>query len=511
MRRASLRTVLIALFLLVVPAAGAGETTVPKSPGKAWIPESLKMWLEGLELMHTARGDDAVAWLEKKRRERPNDPCVYYFLALAFGEFRYGDDEARSSEGELIEKGLELAGDAESDDPGARYCEGALYGFRAVNRVQTGKYMGAGFDGKRLRRIMMDLNEEYPDFVDTRFWIGTYEYGADVLPGYIKFFKALLLLPGGDRDRGFEMMEEVTRRGILDRFNSHFLLNGFYAEQGMVEAERRVLESFARTYPDFPWATILLAWHFADLDPPDFDRALTLARSAVDAADAREGEYAGELARETRLSLAQIHFQALDHQAVVDTLQPVFEASRGDRVKETEAVFHLLLSLNRTGRHEQAVAIFEDLAKRYPDSPSLPELRRLVDQLDRESGLSYEAVLPARKLARDGKEDEATTAFAELLATYPGDPEILFRAGQFHFDAEHYTHAEAMLRKAVGGSPEKPTYIVPYANLLLGQICDVTGRREQAKGFYRRAREAAGGDLWITRRADEYLKNAYEK
>ena len=68
MRRAfRLPAAVISVFLL----AGSAVAT-----DGAWIPESLEMWLEGLELMHTARGDDAVAWLEKKRRERPNDSVM---------------------------------------------------------------------------------------------------------------------------------------------------------------------------------------------------------------------------------------------------------------------------------------------------------------------------------------------------------------------------------------------------------------------------------------------------
>ena len=178
------------LALALAPGATAERVPAELPRAEAWIPDSLAHWLEGITLLHEAEAEKAVDWFEAKRHESPGDPCAHYFVAMAYEEFGFGQDEGKPTWEELIDRGLEAADELDTDEPGARYCEGALYGLRAENRVQRGKYLGAAYDGKRFRRIMLDLEEEHPDFVDTLFWIGTYEYAADVLPGHIKFFKA---------------------------------------------------------------------------------------------------------------------------------------------------------------------------------------------------------------------------------------------------------------------------------------------------------------------------------
>jgi tetratricopeptide (TPR) repeat protein len=490
------------LWTVVAPAAAAEE---------AWIPESLEPWLEGLALLHEARETEAVSWFEARRRERPDDPCAWYFLALVYDEFGYEGEDGRPDGAKLIEQGLEIAERNRSDEPGARYCEGALYGMRTVDRVQNGKYLGAALDGKRFRRIMLDLGEEHPEFVDTRFWVGTYDYGADVLPGYIKFFKTLMFLPGGDMERGLEQLEAAAARGVLDRFNAHFLLAGFYQEQGREDDRRRVLEQLVATYPEFPWARVLLAWSLVVDDPPGFERAFALHAEAVARAVARDGEDAGRLLRQIRSSLARLHQRALDHAAAVEILAPLYAAARDERDegRETALALPLVTSLNRMGRHDEAVEIFEQILERYPESVAIDRLRLMVEQLDGGTGEVYAAAIPARKLARDGKLREAEAAFRRLLERYPDHPEIHFRMGEVYLEAERYAQAEAHFSRAIADEPALPTYVVPYGRLRLGQICDLTDRRREARTYYRLARESAAGYEQVEHTAKRYLKKRY--
>jgi len=501
------------VLLLVAPALAAGEaaervpSTAPRA--EAWIPDSLAHWLEGIELLHKADVGKAVPWFEAKQRENPADPCVHYYLAMAYEEFNFGEDEEKPTWEELIARGLEAADKLDSEEPGVRYCEGALHGLRAENRVQRGKYLGAAYDGKRFRRIMLDLKEDYPDFVDTLFWIGTYEYAADVLPGHIKFFKTLMFLPGGDREKGFAMLEEVAERGILDRFGAHFLLGAFYDDQGREEERRRAMENLDRRYPDFPWARIMLAWSYADADPPDFERAYTLHEAAVRSVEAREDQELDDLLRGTRLSLARMYQSGLEHRRALELLEPIYNDSRGDEADEIGAAFLLIRSLNRTGRHDEAVPVLRSIEDQYPDYENLEVLRVETGLLDGPTGRVYEAALPARILARDEKTKEAEAAFRALLQRYPNHPEIHFRMAEVYFDEKSYPRAEAHILKAIDGDPAMPTYVVPYGRLQLGQICDATDRRREAKAHYRRAIDAANGFTGLRNAAKGYLKEPY--
>ena len=67
------------------------------------------------------------------------------------------------------------------------------------------------------------------------------------------------------------------------------------------------------------------------------------------------------------------------------------------------------------------------------------------------------------------------------------------------------------LLKAVAGDPALPSYVLPYGRLMLGQICDLTDRRHEAKAFYRQAEESAGGYDGVRRAAEHFLKNPYTR
>jgi TolA-binding protein len=382
---------------------------------------------------------------------------------------------------------------------------------RAVARIENGKFLGGAMDGKRFRSIMLDLAGEHPDFVDTGFWIGVYEYGADVLPGYIKFFKRLLFLPGGSRDRGFELLEDVAARGILDRFNAHYMLDSFYAEQGRQEDRRQILERFVAAYPDYPWAAVMLAWSYAGRERPDFERAIRLHAEMVTRIEAREGPGGEKLLYELRLDLGRLYQSALDHRKAAEILRPLHEAARGDEERETSSAYYLVISLNRIGQHDEAVKIFEDVETRYPEANLIGPLRTVAEQFDTASGEVYEATIPARVLARDDKPQEAEAAFRESLRQYPGHPEIHFRMGEFYMGAERYAKAEAHFLRAVADEPAHPSYVAPYGRLVLGQICDLTDRRREAKDHYRLAKESAGGYDGVRRAAKHFLKSPYTR
>ena len=275
------------------------------------------------------------------------------------------------------------------------------------------------------------------------------------------------------------------------------------------EDRRRAVENLDRRYPDFPWAGIMLAWSYAESDPPDFEHAFALHEEEIVRIEAREDEDLDELLWRARISLARMHQSALDHRTAVELLQPLYAQARGDEDEEIPAAFSLVRSLNRTGRHDEAVTVLRGIEERYPDYENLEVLRVETGLLDGPTGLVYEAALPARVLARDGKTKEAEAAFRALLQRYPDHPEIHFRMAEMYFDEKQYSRAEAHLLKAVEGDPAMPTYVVPYGRMQLGQICDVTDRRREAKANYRRAIDAAKDFAGLREMSKGYLKEPY--
>ena len=244
--------------------------------GPPWTPDALREWQPGVEMIHAGRQEEGFEWILERQRQRPEDPCGYYLAAQGYlgDDLGSPDEEERVSLGkQLLEQGLGLD-NGPPGDVARRFCKGAMYGVRAAQRVENGGYLGAAFDGKKMRRTMLDLLKEHPDFVDCKFWLGTYNYYAAVLPKYIKFFRTLLFLPSGDRDRGIAQLEEATRRGVFEKYNAHWVLSGVYDEQEQPGKKLELLERFNVAYPADVGAARELAQNLALAEPRELEKGV---------------------------------------------------------------------------------------------------------------------------------------------------------------------------------------------------------------------------------------------
>jgi hypothetical protein len=77
------------------------------------------------------------------------------------------------------------------------------------------------------------------------------------------------------------------------------------------------------------------------------------------------------------------------------------------------------------------------------------------------------------------------------------------------FGERRWAQAEARYREIAELAPEMPKFIAPFTALRLGQICDLTDRRGEAKRHYTRARDLAGDYDRYVSAAEFLLKNRY--
>ena len=501
------------MLLLWSAAAIAAEPDGPRTPPEgSWVPEPLAIWAEGLALFHSSREDEGLAWLLERRRERPQDPCGFLFEAAAYSDFDVGDlseDVGEERSRNLIEQGLKAAERA-PDDPATRYCRAAMYGRRSRDRVQRKSYLGGALDGKRMRRQMRALLEDHPAFSDCQFWLGAYDYYADVLPAYIKFFRTFLFLPKGDRERGIERLEEAASRGVLDRYNAHWTLHHAYGIEGRARDRRDVLERLRAAFPDDLSVVLHLARELVGDRPPNRQRGIALHHEALESLAHRKGALVPRQVFRVQLSLGQLYMASLQPHAAVEILQTALEEIRGNEREELEAAEALAGARIQTGDYAAAVALRESMIERHPDAEGLSALHRRVQEYDARTSRLEDEMMPARRLARDGELDAADVAFRAILERYPDEPFVYLHWAVSHFAQHRYLTAEPLYRKVVDAPPPlKPDFVLPWATLQLGQVCDATNRRREAKALYRRAREIAGDYDGIAGYAGHLLDNAY--
>ena len=80
-------------------------------------------------------------------------------------------------------------------------------------RILRGERLAAARDGKKIKDALERALQLDSTLYDAHFGIGLYHYYADVAPAFAKFMRWLLLLPGGDRMKGLEEMEQARTRG----------------------------------------------------------------------------------------------------------------------------------------------------------------------------------------------------------------------------------------------------------------------------------------------------------
>ena len=532
-RIVALSLTLLALAVVIAATSGSHAAALPPAPdprektdGAAAttsvtaaprVPERLREWAAGLELLHAGRANEALDWFVARQRQRPDDLCGSYYPALVYLNWTLNglEDEEELTRGRaLLEQGI-AAGEAIADpseaDPGTRYCLGAIYGLRAQDRLETSKFLRAAFDARRSRRIMLDLFEDEPGFVDCRFWLGSYDYFADVLPGIIKFFRTLLFFPSGDKERGLDALRAVADGGALDRYHAYWMLYEIHAgierdEQTALE----VLEDLHAAYPDSVDASLTLAWRLARSDPPEIARGVALHAECLERIESRDGPSRERLTERVKVSLGRYHVEDLNPAVAVEVLRPVLAAAEGEE-REMAVAIPLVRALVRAGKHAEAVRVLEKLRGRYPDSSDLGIVEHEVQLFDEEVSRVYLATLPARRLGRDDRLEEAEAAFRELLSTHGEDAQIYFWMAGMYFDAGSDAVAEAAYRKALRVGGESPAFVLPWTYVRIGNLMDVAGKRAEAKTYYRKAIEIGGDASRASPTAKWYLKHRYSR
>ncbi|MGE4068901.1 MAG: hypothetical protein AB7H88_19155 [Vicinamibacterales bacterium] len=204
------------------------------------------------------------------------------------------DPADRSRDEELarrIEAAIARTGAWVAREPGraeAWFYRGAAYGVRVQWHVLRERRLAAARDGKRIREAMQRALALDPSLHDAQFGLGMYEYYADVAPAVLKWFRWILLLPGGDRAEGLGLIRGARTDGQIVAAEADYQLHliDLWYEHRFDEALAIVRDLGARFphNPLFPAAEASILASYFD------DPAASLAASERLLARARAGE-----------------------------------------------------------------------------------------------------------------------------------------------------------------------------------------------------------------------------
>jgi tetratricopeptide (TPR) repeat protein len=500
-------------FLVSATVLGASSILEGAEPK---ISEGLAQWREGLNLAWSGKPNAARALLLKLHRRAPDDVCGCYFPAMIDIDWELeGHDSPTDPEhGKLLlDRAIEVGRkriEAQPDDAAARYCLGAAYGTRSAFRFGHRDQLSGAFDAKKARSLMLGLLEESPACEDCRFWTGSYDYMSATLPSIVKFLKTLLFFPGGNRERGLKLLDGAAQQGELERYHAFYILHVAYGEiEHDVKNDQIVLERWHAAYPEAPDVALMLAQVLASSGRDGRSRSVVLLREVL--ARVKAGTTEDEEENWAAVFLANLFNHDAEPDTAIEVLRPVVAKKHGRKQEELFLSIYLARALNMAGLHSDAMAMLQDLKKRYPGDSGLTKVEFEATQLGEEDSKIYKASLPARRLWRDEKLEERDAALVQLKKDQADHPQIEYLIGWANFEAKRDGLAQQSFQHVIDVRDTRPTYVLAWSYIGLGQLRDVAGDHGAAKDFYRLAIKAAGGDDSARHSAEYYLKNPYKR
>lgn len=226
---------------------------------------------------YNADFDSAITCFEQELKSNSNDPSAYNHLAQAIlyqQLFIHGalETELVSSTNpflkmpkikvppaiasrfkQLIRKSLSLSQAAlkkNSRDVNALYTSGVAHGLTANYKFLIDKdWTGALHDAKADQNANEKILSIDPNFVDAHLITGLYKYVIGSLPFYMRAFGFLGGFGAGDKQEGVQEIEEVSRKGTLDRYGADVLLCAIFRREHRPQDALPILKKLAAQFP----------------------------------------------------------------------------------------------------------------------------------------------------------------------------------------------------------------------------------------------------------------------
>ena len=228
----------------------------------------------------------------------PNDAVLTY------------DDDFFAYMDTTIEKAKTLYDKDENNFEAAFFLAGA-YAMKGRRLAEHGSYTKAAWVGKSALNYLNEGKENSenlsPEFL---FGTGLYNFFREWIPEHKKYLKPMLLLfKKGDKEKGLDQLEKVTREAFYTRIEAQFYLLDIYSqyEPGIENRRKglRIAESLRTSFPNNPYFQRYYTKLLYDLGY--WDKAEEEAQDILTRIDSSQVGYEGESGRYASYFLGKIN------------------------------------------------------------------------------------------------------------------------------------------------------------------------------------------------------------
>lgn len=198
-------SLIFCLLLAVLPVAGADEELPPEL-------------VTGIQLMNNGQFLESYDIIQKYTVEQPKEAKGLFLLAMIKWKIMWISSYTKPEREELeklIDRTEGYFSVRKDKDPNALFFYTATIGLRASIATWENQWWDAAQLGKTMKTHAQALVKLDPNNYDSYYLLGSYNYFADALPGYVKFFRTLLFLPSGSRTDGLKQLILANQKGSV--------------------------------------------------------------------------------------------------------------------------------------------------------------------------------------------------------------------------------------------------------------------------------------------------------
>jgi len=449
------------------------------------------------------RGDRAAADARFRQiAARPSD------LAGAFGQLvvthaRMGPDSAESPSFEqaldgLIGRASDRYGSDRSDDEALFYLAFS-YTLRSGYKFEHQKgIIGAARDGGHARGYADTYLKRHPDNGDVHLVRGLYNYFVDLAPSFVRMFRFLLFLPGGNRTTGLQDIEFAAAHGVYFGRTAQLQLVPIYGAlegrpaEAIAFGERLERELPANDDVAFALADVYISPSVEARDRAGqvYERVLDRHRAdpTADGAAARARAWYG---------LAGARFEAWRCDEAMAILDRTIDAPPGlpdwvlPRFLLRRAGYRMLLNDRRAADDARRVRNDPAMDRWHDDADDV--LKRVAKYQSQDDPALYAALIPANRLVVEGKYDEASQAYASIARGRTSEPQVRYRLAYLDF-ARGNGAAAAPAFQALSSTRAAPDWVRASSFLYVGRLADLAGNRQGAVKAYQKVVDDYGDE-----------------
>jgi hypothetical protein len=386
--------------------------------------------------------------------------------------------------------------DRAPDSAEAWFYLGGAYAARVQWRVLRDEKLAAARDGKRIKESLEHALLLDPGLDDAYFGIGMYRYYAAVAPAAARFLRFLLLLPGGNKEKGLEQMLRARSQGELLQGEADYQLHIVYLwYEQQTERALELLRDLQQEYPGNPLFASQIA-EIEDVYEHDLTASLASWRSLLAQTlagrvnEAELTEVRARLAIARHLdSLAQTD-EAIDHLERVVALKPAAPYS-------AMALAYLRLgeAHDRLNARPEAMAAYRLASLAAPEGDRHHVRRDAAERLrktpNHRHAEAFRLSLAGWRQHERKDASAAATTLRQSITMNERDPIARYRFARALIARREPAAARAQLESAIALAEEDarlcPPPILGTIYLEAAQLYERAGERERASATYRTA------------------------